>query len=261
MAARDNVLFYASAAVGTAAGTVVPFSLLYGVENVRQGYGTARLKSVRAFQVGGGYTQYGGFVEIKNSNWIDSAGVQSEAFTDATALSKNALNCMPGRDMILQPNSSWTISVTLPSNVASTQVDFYVLLEIEYSDVPGLDPEKRSGAPVVKQCTNASVTGAANTLVSLGSFDNLLQGVQYVLAEVAAYGTNVGSAANFLVIEGFSNQRGLVRIVPIKSTGLVDQIEGSVVLTKQTYNLSMIRSVATSSAALTATLELLASAN
>lgn len=261
MAARDNVLFSAAVTSGTSAGTVIPLSLAYGVENVRQGYGTPKLKNIRAFFDGVFSAGTSIEVEVKNSNWIDSAGLIADLVDNGFAFGSETLCFMRGRDKVLSPNTSWNIAATLPAN-ATADGTIYVIIEIEYSDVPGVDPEKLAGSPVMKKCVNASVTASANAVIPLGSFDNLLQDVTYVLSEAAVITTAGGSAAaNLLIIEGFSNQRGLTRIIPIRNTGLVDQIEGSVYLTKQTYNLSMIRSVATSSAPINVYLEMIATKN
>ena len=261
MAGRDNVLFRADIASGTAAGTVVPLSLAYGIENVRQGYGKPTLKSVRSFWYGlYNNAEYGVPVEIKNSNWIDSAGVIAQVTTAATVYNRDSLAFMRGRDKELAPNTSWTIAATLP---AATTVagSIYVLFEIEYSDVAGVSTEKVAGSPVMKMCSNGSVTAAANTPTTIGAFDNLLQDTKYMVSEVSVIAP-IGTASPFFVVmEGFSNQRGLVRIFPAKSTGMTDQIEGSVVLTKQTYNLSVISYSALSSAAVQIGLELIADKN
>lgn len=265
MAGRDNVLFHASVANGIAAGTVIPLSFMYGVENVRQGYGRPVLKSVRAFFDGiftSNANVIGIPVEIKNSNWIDSAGLVAQNVDGETSFSRNSLAFMRGRDKELIPNTSWIVNATL-GNLTTAAGDIYVLFEIEYSDVPGYDPEKITGArcPVFKNCKNASVTGGANAVVPLGVFDNLLQNTEYILSEVSMQAPSAAGAANFLIVEGFSNQRGLVRILPVRNFGMAEQIEGSVILTKQTYGLSMIRSVATSAAAVSIGLEMIANKN
>lgn len=261
MAGRDNVLFMATVNSGTTAGTVIPLSLAYGIENIRQGYGTAKLKSIRAYYQGGYSSPPNGVpIEIKNSNWVDAAGVIAASFTQETALNKANLDYMRGRDKVLQPNTSWMISATLPANTNSTMY-IYVLIEIEYSDVHGYDANAQLGSPVFKRCTNASVTAGANIPTSIGSFDNLLQGVQYILSELSLIAPAANYAAFFVILEGFSNQRGLTRIIPVKSTGLADQIEGSVILTKQTYNLSVISATALNAAAVTIGMEMIASSN
>jgi hypothetical protein len=154
------------------------------------------------------------------------------------------------------------VNATIPY-LTTAAGDVYVLFEIEYSDVPGYDPEKMTGTrcPVYKTCSNASVTGAANAVVPLGVFDNLLQNTEYILTEAAIHAPTSWGAANFLIVEGFSNQRGLVRIIPVKNFGMAEQIDGSVILTKQTYGLSMIRSVATTAAAVSIGLEMMANKN
>lgn len=261
MAGRDNVLFIAPVSSGTAAGTVVPLSLAYGIENVRQGYGTAKLKNIRAFYTGGYSTAANGIkVEVKNSNWIDSAGVVAASYGQETSLNKDNLCYMRGRDKVLQPNTSWTIAATIPSNTTSSMV-IYALVEIEYSDVAGINAEAAAGSPVFKECKNSSVTLAANTYGSIGSFDNLLQGVQYVLSEVSALAPVSSTSPLFVILEGFSNQKGLTRIIPAKSTGLADQIEGSVILTKQTYNVGIISAGALSAAVVNIGFEMIASSN
>lgn len=261
MAGRDNVLFIAPVGSGTAAGTVVPLSLAYGIENVRQGYGTAKLKNIRAFYTGGYSANANGVkVEVKNSNWIDTAGVVAAAYTQETSLNKDNLCYMRGRDKVLQPNTSWTIAATVPANTTSAMV-IYVLLEIEYSDVAGINAETAAGSPVFKECKNSSVTLAANTYGSIGSFDNLLQGVQYVLSEVSVLAPASVATPFFVILEGFSNQKGLTRIIPAKGTGLADQIEGSVVLTKQTYNVGIFVASALTAAAVDIGFEMIASTN
>lgn len=263
MAGRDNVLFHASVASGAAAGTVVPLSFMYGVENVRQGYGRPILKNIRAVY-DGMYSPaaIGVPIEIKNSNWIDSAGLTAQSIDGETSLSRNSLAFMRGRDKELIPNTSWTINAVLNTNTTAAG-DVYVILEIEYSDVPGYDPEKMTGtrSPVYKTCKNASVTGSANAVVPLGVFDNLLQNTEYILSEVSLQAPSSASVANFLIVEGFSNQRGLIRIFPIRNYGMAEQIEGSVILTKQTYGLSIIRSTSTSAAAISVGLEMVANKN
>ena len=268
MAGRDNVLFHARLTSNTSAGTVIPLAVLEGIENVRQGYGTPVLKSVRGlYAVASTDTNViaGIPIEIKNSNWIDSAGVLAQKFGDATSLGKNTLGYMRGRDKQILPNSSWIVQATMPASWtynASTApyLDLYVLIEIEYSAVEGINTENSVGSPVMKQAINASVTGSANTKVNIGSFDNLLQGVQYVMSEVSQ-SSGVTGTAQFIVIEGFSNQRGLERIIPIKNDGIADQIAGSTYLTKQTYGLSMISNVAYSASAIQINMEMIASSN
>lgn len=260
MAGRDNVLFHASIASGSTAGTVVPLSLLYGIENVRQGYGAAKLKNIRAIYSGGYSANNAGvFVEVKNSNWIDPAGLVAAKIGSDIAFARNSLSFMRGRDKELQPNTAFTITATLPANTTAA-MELYVIIEIEYSDVQGFKTEELPGSPVMKRCSGTA-TGAANAVVPLGSFDNLISGTEYILSEVSALGSINEANCYFLVMEGFSNQKGLTRIFPIRNYGVAEQIEGSVKLVKQTYNLSVICSAALSSTAITANLEMIASKN
>ncbi len=267
MAGRDNVLFHARMTANVAAGTVVPIPLMAGIENVRQGYGNAKLKNVCAwFAVAS--TDTNGIkavpIDIKNSNWVDSAGLIAGNFQAETALTKGNLCFMRGRDKELRPNSAWIIEATMPAWTynASTApyFDIFVRIEIEYDTVPGVDTEFKAGSPVMKKAINASVTGSANTIIDIGSYDNLLQGVGYVMSEVSITSGNSGTA-QFVVIQGFSNQRGLVRIFPVKNDGAAQQIEGSVILTKQTYNVGLISNVALSGAAVQVNMEMIASSN
>lgn len=263
MAGRDNVLFGATIASGATAGTVIPLSLMYGIENVRQGYGQPVLKNIRSYFYGC-YTSaqaanIGIPVKIKNSNWIDEAGLVSQKFALETAINRDSYAFMRGRDKALAPNTSWVINAEIASTTTAAGF-IYVLLEIEYPDVQGFDAEELKGSPVAKICKNASVTGAANAVIPIGTFDNLLQGTEYILSEVSAPAGFSGNAT-FLIVEGFSNQKGLTRIIPVKATGLADQIEGSVKLTKQTYNLSVISGDALSAAAVAIQFELIASKN
>ena len=261
MAGRDNVLFSASVASSTVAGTVVPLSLAYGIENVRQGYGTPVLKNVRAFFHGMyGTNIHGVPIEIKNSNWTDAAGVIAQAFSQDTSLGHDSLGFMRGRDKELIPNTSWIINAELPATTVSAG-KIYVLFEIEYSAVPGLNTEKMSGSPVFKKCSNASVTLAADTVGSIGSFDNLLQNIDYYLSEVSVINPEGSNNPFFVILEGFSNQRGLVRIIPAKCTGTADQVEGSVILTKQTYSVSVLSYSALSAASVIVGFEMIASKN
>jgi len=268
MAGRDNVLFHARLTSTTTAGTVVPLAVLEGIENVRQGYGNPKLKSVRGLYAVASTdtnTLAGIPIEVKNSNWIDSAGVLAQKFADDTSLGKNTLGFMRGRDKDIMPNSSWIIQATLPATWtynASTApyLDIYALIEIEYSAVEGINTENTTGSPVMKQAINQSVTGSANTKVNIGSFDNLLQGVDYVMSEVSQ-SSGITGTAQFLIIEGFSNQRGLERIIPIKADGIADQIAGSTYLRKQTYSLEMISNVAYSASSIQINMEMIASTN
>lgn len=268
MAGRDNVLFHARLTSTTQAGTVVPLHVIEGIENIRQGYGTPVLKSIRgmfAKKSTDTNTLAGVPIEVKNSNWVDGAGVIAQDFAKDVTLGRNTLGFMRGRDKALVPNSAWIVQATLPSTwtynaTTAPYLDLYVLIEIEYSSVEGINTENTSGSPVMKQAINASVTGSANTKVNIGTFDNLLQGVTYVLSEVSQTSGITGSA-QFLVVEGFSNQKGLERIIPIKGDGVADQIAGSTYLTKQTYNLSMISNVAYSASSVQINMEMIASAN
>ncbi len=267
MAGRDNVLFHARMTANVAAGTVVPIPLMAGIENVRQGYGNAKLKNVCAWFAKAA-TDTNAIkavpISIKNSNWVDSAGLVAGDFNDVTSLTKGNLCFMRGRDKELRPNTAWMIEAVMPAWTynASTApyFDIYVRVEIEYDSVPGIDTEFKAGSPVMKQAINASVTGSANTIVDIGSYDNLLQGVGYVMSETSIT-SGITGTANFLVIQGFSNQRGLVRIFPIKDCGMAQQIEGSVVLTKQTYNVGLISNVALSGTAVQVNMEMIASSN
>lgn len=265
---RDNVLYHARLTANTAQGAVIPLTLQEGIENVRQGYGTAKLKSVKAYFAKKS-TDTNAIqaipIEIKNSNWIDSAGLSAQDFTKDVALAKNSLAHMRGRDKALLPNSSWIINATMPAawtyNASTAPyLDIYVLIEIEYSAVQGINTEGVAGSPVMKQAINASVTGSANVPVNIGTYDNLLQGVTYILSEVSEP-LGVTGEAQFLIVEGFSAQAGLKRIIPIKSDGLAEQIEGSVYLTKQTYNLKVLSNAALSGTAVTINMEMIASTN
>lgn len=260
MAARDNVLFMGTFAQGAAAGTVVPLSLLYGVENVRTGYGSAKLQNVRAMFYGGYAETIGIPIEIKNSNWIDPAGLTAQNATSVTLLNRDSLGFLRGRGKELAPNTAWTINAILPAS-ATNAGTVYVLFEIEYSDVPGFDSEKQPGSSVLKKCENASVTASANVPVSLGSFDNLLTGTEYLLAEVSSGIAGANQTPHFIIIEGFSNQRGLIRIIPAMSVGLADQIEGSVKLTKQTYSVGLIAMANISARPVSVRFEMVASKN
>lgn len=269
MAGRDNVLYHARLTSSANAGQVVPLSLLAGIENVRQGYGTAKLKSIRGmYAIASTDTNTitsGIPIEIKNSNWVDSAGLIAGNAAEPTNLSNHTLGYMRGRDKGLIPNTAWIINATLPwswtyDQTTAPYLDIYVLIEIEYSAVQGIDTENTLGSPIMKQAINQTVTGNANVLFNIGSFDNLLQGVNYVLSEVSITSGNVGTA-QFVIVDGFANQKGLVRIIPMKGTETAVQIAGSVYLTKQTYNLGMISNVALSNTPVQLNLELIASAN
>ena len=263
--ARDNVLFHASIPSGAAAGTVIPLSLQYGIENVRAGYGTPVLKNVRAIYSGCYSVSVNPIaVEIKNSKWIDSAGMYAQKTNEGYSLSRNSLAFMRGRDKELTPNTSWTVNATI--GVQTTVAgDIYVLFEIEYTDVPAKPKtDDLKGSPVLKKCINPSATVAANVPTSIGVFDNLLQDTQYVLSEMAYFsqgGTADATACTFAIVEGFSNQRGLIRIIPIHGYGMAEPIEGSVVLTKQTYSIGLISSAAISATNVEIDMELVASAN
>ena len=252
----------------TTGGTRVPLTIQSGIENVRQGYGTAKLKSVTALYAVAGTdtnTIAGIPVEVKNSNWIDKAGVLAQKFADDTSLDMSNLAHMRGRDVSLMPNTSWMIDAVLPATWtynASTApyLDLYVILSIEYSDVQGLDTERTVGYPVMKEAINQSVTGSANVEIDLGTYDNLLQGKQYVLSEVSM-SSGITGTAQFLIVRGFANQKGLQRVIPIKANGIAEQIRGSTYLTKQTYPLALISNVALSSTSVQVNMEMVCSDN
>lgn len=150
MAGRDNVLFGAAIGSATAAGTVVPLSLMYGIENVRQGYGQPVLKNIRSYFYGcyttANASNIGIPIKVKNSNWIDEAGLVSQKFSLDTAINRDSYAFMRGRDKPLAPNTAWTINAEIAANTTAAGY-VYVLLEIEYPDVQGFDAEDLKGSP------------------------------------------------------------------------------------------------------------------
>lgn len=267
MAGRDNVLYHARLTANATAGDKVNLSKLIGIENVRKGFGTPVLKSVRAhYAIASTDTNTieGVEISIQNSNWIDAAGLVACNFNDVNAMDRNNLAFMRGRDKALIENSGWIITATMPAWTynASTApyFDIFVLLEIEYSALEGINTEGATGSPVMKIASNSSVTGSALSQIMLGSYDNLLQNVNYVLSEVSMT-KGITGTAQFLIVQGFARQSGLMRIVPIKAKGSAIQIEGSVYLQKQTYNLALLSNVALSSTATQVNLEMIASSN
>ena len=270
MAGRDNVLYHTRLVSSAVKGQVVPLQILAGVENVRQGYGSAKLKSVRGMYAiattDTNTTITSGIpIEIKNSNWVDSAGLVAGNVSEPTDLSSHTLGYMRGRDKALIPNTSWTVNAIMPwawtyNSTTAPYLDIYVLFEIEYSDVSGIDTENTIGSPVMKYAVNDSVTGTENVHFNVGSFDNLLQGINYVLSEVSITSGNVGTA-QFSILDGFANQKGLMRIIPVRSSGTAIQIAGSVYLTKQTYNIGMISNVKLDGTPVQFNMEFIASSN
>lgn len=244
----DTTIYYYEK---TAEAVNANFDCIYGLPTVRAGRGKATLHSIRAIYEGAGALQPKIPIEIKNTNWIDWAGVQAIPWNKQNTMNKNTAGYLKGRGKELIENSTFEFRLPETVGVDSDVVRIYVIVEIEYSSVTGYDTEFTAGSPVSKILRNTATdaalitTAGAPTIKTMGTYDNLLQGVSYILSEInPIYNDTPGAGADglmFIIIEGFSNQRGLGRAIPVTVDSISSiQIEGSVVLTKQAYTISIL---------------------
>lgn len=257
--AYDDMLYRGTI---TSNGTIV-LSQIKGPSTIRSGYGNAKLIGVRALyhSTSADDNDLQIQVEYKNTNWTRSNKLYAGEFGAETAQARNTYNYVSGHGFTLLSNSGFVVSATTTSTIAGTcTVD--VIITVDYDAVPSINPDNYAGCPITFSLTQGTaVTGNAGQQIRLGSYDILDPGITYALNEVSTTNTALGMA--YMVLEGIQTQRGLSRIfpLPVKKTGIVPTILGSVTIVKQSFELSIISDVAVSSQIIPLDLEMLASAN
>lgn len=260
--AYDNVIFSGTIPNATAAGTDTILTPIFGAgANIRTGYGNARLVAVEAYATG---AQAGNIkVRVKNSNQVLPMGLWAVKVGAINALQKNMGSYMSGLSCPLAINSTMNISVRNDAT-ATAAVTVHVCLTIDYDAVPAVDPNV-VGFPVVLDYSKSGVVAAANTVVSIGTYDNLLVARRYILREAVVTGMPT-TGINWLIIQGFAAQSGLVRAIPIPTVKPVEgvelrQIRGSIMITKQQYDLAVLSSAAITTTTIGASIEMWTDSN
>ncbi len=244
-------------------GQTITLNQIIGPSTVRQGYGKARIVSVQAFHHSTNSADAGAQiqVEFKNNTWVRSAQMMAGEFNNTVSHARNTKNYMYMHGYELQPNSTFIVTATsLDANAYSGTVKVDVLITIDYDAIASVNPDNYAGCPVTMTCTQAAaLSGSADTIVRLGSYDVLDPGVTYCINEI--YSTNV-QGMMYVIVSGLQPQAGLIRVFPCPNVvGIIPTIVGSVAFTKQSFEVSVISDAAISSQIIPIKLELLASAN
>lgn len=257
--AYDDMLYRATITQG---GSVV-LDQIKGPSTIRAGYGNAKLISVRALWHSTNDTDAPEIkVEYKNTNWTRSNKMYAAKFGSETAQARNTYNYVNGHGFALLQNSSFVVSATNVGGTIAGTCTVDVIVTVDYSAVESINPDNYAGCPVTFSMTQAAgVTGNKGQQIRLGSYDILDPGIVYALNEVSTTNANLGMA--YVVLEGIQTQRGLSRIFPIPygKTGIVPTILGSVTITKQSFDLSVISDIDIASQVIPIDFEMLASAN
>lgn len=257
--AYDDMLYRATITQG---GSVV-LDQIKGPSTIRAGYGNAKLISVRALWHSTNSTDNPEIkVEYKNTNWTRSNKMYAGKFGAETSQARNTYNYVNGHGFQLLQNSSFVVSATNVGGVIAGTCTVDVIVTVDYSAVESINPDNYAGCPVTFSMTQAAgVTGNKGQQIRLGSYDILDPGIVYALNEVSTTNANLGMA--YVVLEGIQTQRGLSRIFPIPygKTGIVPTILGSVTITKQSFDLSVISDIDITSQVIPIDFEMLASAN
>lgn len=257
--AYDDMLYRATITQG---GSVV-LDQIKGPSTIRAGYGNAKLVSVRALWHSTNDTDAPEIkVEYKNTNWTRSNKMYAAKFGSETAQARNTYNYVNGHGFALLQNSAFVVSASAVGGTIAGTCTVDVIITVDYSAVESINPDNYAGCPVTFSMTQAAgVTGNKNQQIRLGSYDILDPGIVYALNEVSTTNANLGMA--YVVLEGIQTQRGLSRIFPIPygKTGIVPTILGSVTITKQSFDLSVISDIDITSQVIPIDFEMLASAN
>lgn len=257
--AYDDMLYRATITQG---GSVV-LDQIKGPSTIRAGYGTAKLVSVRAFWHSTTDSDDPEIkIEYKNTNWTRSNKMYAGKFGSETAQARNTYNFVNGHGFQLLQNSAFVVSATAIGGTIAGTCTVDVIVTVDYSAVESINPDNYAGCPITFSMTQAAgVTGNKGQQIRLGSYDVLDPGITYAVNEVSTTNSNLGMA--YLVLEGIQTQRGLSRLFPIPygKTGIVPTILGSVTITKQSFDLSVISDINISSQIIPIDFEMLASAN
>lgn len=256
--AYDDMLYRATI---TSGGSAV-LTQIKGPSTIRAGYGNPTLVSVKAFWHSTNHEDDPEIqIEYKNTNWTRSNRMFAAKFGSETAQARNSYSYVSGHAFGLLQNSSFVVSATAAGAIAGTcTVD--VIITVDYDAVPSSDPSQYKGCPITFPLTQQTpVSGAAGAQVRLGSYDPLDPGITYMLNEVSTSNANLGMA--YLVLEGIQTQRGLSRLFPLPyaKTAIINTVLGSVLITKQSFELSVISDTAIENQTIPLYLEMLASSN
>lgn len=264
MPGADNILYMAQI---TASGQVKNAQVIYGSSTIRtQVYGTGKLKMVRAWYDKTVAADAPNLtVEYINSNWIRSNVMTAMDWKSPIAHARNTKNTVVD-DTTLIPNSAFSVTVADHAGTITGTVTVFVLFDVDYSAVNGIDPELVANGTKVNfiASTGTAITTTANTFARIGSFDTFDPGVTYVVSELTttAGSSTIGMA--FIAFEGLANQLGLNRLIPLISSdaaSIVPTNQGTVAITKQSYTLGIIGATALTSVQLPIYIEAIATKN
>ena len=258
--AYDTMLYRATITYGA----TVTLNQIVGPSTVRQGYGKAKMVSVQAFHHSTDVDDVGAkiLVEFKNNTWVRSSKLWAGEFNQETAHARNTRNYQFMHGYEVPVNSTFIVTAkSLDGTAYDGTVTVDVLITIDYDAVPSINPDNYEGCPVAFECTqSAGVSGSAGDIIRLGSYDVLDPGVAYCINEVSS--SNV-QGMMYVIIGGLQPQQGLIRVFPCPALGtkIVPTVLGSVMFTKQSFDVSILSDAAVSAQIVPVILELLASKN
>jgi len=258
--AYDTMLYRATITYGA----TVTLNQIVGPSTVRQGYGKAKLISVQAFHHSTDADDVGAKIKVnvKNNTWVRGQMLWAGEFNAATSHSRHTTNYMYEHGYEVPVNSTFIVTATsIDAAAYDGTVTVDVLLTIDYDAVPSINPDNYEGCPVSFECTqSAGVSGAAGSIIRLGSYDVLDPGVAYCVNEISS--SNV-QGMMYVIIGGLQPQQGLIRVFPVPDLGakIVPTVLGSVAFTKQSFDVSVLSDAAISAQIIPIYLELLASRN
>lgn len=220
----DSMLYRAILPAGTyAAGEIIDLALFDGPAVVRDGYGPAILKKI--FTVSDNGAPAGGYVTVKNQNWVDEmANILSSSSGNSAfgILSQDGPAIQKGGDLSLDPNSAFIVQYVNPVAVTTTaDFDIFCQIDIDYPQVAAIaNPEQEKGTPMSIVRTDSLSVAAFGTAATWTTYsvDQFKAGYRYLLAQVGANahsGTSTNFNILFLKIHGTAQQNGLAQIIPI----------------------------------------------
>ena len=220
----DTMIYAASFAAGSyTAGTKVPTRLIEGPVVVRDGRGPAKLKRIVTFidDTPGSGVDLPINAIVQNGDWIDPVINPCHLWTDV--IFQNGKAVQNGGDCPLTVNSGFNVTLEVKNTATSTNsFDAFVLIDIEYGDVPAVaDPERQTGTPCTVEMaatlapTAGGTVGASGLVWNSQSIDIFKAGYKYVMTD--AFVDAIGSAAGigFISITDAASQMGLKRIIPV----------------------------------------------
>lgn len=205
-------------------GDVVELGIIDGPATVRSGRGAAILKRITSGVLIGasGAVSYWK-IDVKNSDWIDTAGSSTAPLDAATALDLQSGSVQGGQNCPLTPNSSWQVTATCLATVTTTIANsLYCAIEIDYPSVSSItDPRTLIGFPTtieVDITADAQAPDITSAVWKTINVDIFKAGYEYALVKPEIKSTT--SISGFIKMSDAAGMAGLTRIIPISGSSL-----------------------------------------